>query len=93
MTTARQIVANRRNARKSTGPRTPAGKAIVRKNALKHGLLSREVILPDEDEATLLELGQVQAMLGHTSPTTTAIYAHAIQRAERNPALAIPVEV
>ena len=39
------------------------------------------------------ELGQVQAMLGHTSPTTTAIYAHAIQRAERNPALAIPVEV
>ena len=29
---------------KSTGPRTPAGKARVSKNALKHGMRSREVI-------------------------------------------------
>lgn len=29
---------NRRNARRSTGPRTPAGKAISRRNSLRHGL-------------------------------------------------------
>jgi hypothetical protein len=37
----RQILANRRNAQKSTGPRTAAGKAKVRVNALKHGLAAR----------------------------------------------------
>ncbi len=31
------IEANRRNARRSTGPRTAAGKAHVRINALRHG--------------------------------------------------------
>ena len=40
-----KVEANRRNALKSTGPRTPEGKNKVRWNALKHGLLSREVVL------------------------------------------------
>jgi hypothetical protein len=35
--TAAQIAANRRNARHSTGPRTPEGKAISSRNALSHG--------------------------------------------------------
>jgi hypothetical protein len=58
MTTTKRMAANRRNAQKSTGPKTPEGKAVVRLNAMKHGLLSREVLLPDEDEATLVELGK-----------------------------------
>jgi hypothetical protein len=42
--------ANRRNAQLSTGPRTAPGKAVASKNALKHGLLSSQVVLPDEDQ-------------------------------------------
>jgi hypothetical protein len=38
MATERQIAANRRNARKSCGPRTPAGKARSSRNAITHGL-------------------------------------------------------
>ena len=49
MTTSKQAEANRRNARRSTGPRTPEGKDSVRLNALRHGLLARDLILPDED--------------------------------------------
>ncbi len=52
----KQVKANRKNALKSTGPKTPEGKAAVRLNALKHGLLSRQTLLPDEDEAALAEL-------------------------------------
>ena len=58
MTTVQQQAANRRNAAKSTGPKTPEGKAVVALNAMQHGLLSRHVFLPDEDEAALVELGK-----------------------------------
>ena len=52
-----QIAANRRNARKSTGPRTPEGKARVAFNALRHGLRARTtVILHDEDPEEFYEL-------------------------------------
>src|SRR5580704_2574173 len=34
--------ANKQNAKKSTGPKTPSGKAYSRRNALKHGLLARQ---------------------------------------------------
>jgi hypothetical protein len=49
MTSERQIAANRRNALKSTGPRTVAGKARAARNALKHGLAGETDILPPED--------------------------------------------
>ena len=51
MATRRQIEANRRNAQRSTGPRTRTGKAAAKLNSLKHGLLAEQPVLPDEDGA------------------------------------------
>jgi hypothetical protein len=43
--TAKKIEANRRNAQKSTGPKTADGKAVSKLNALKHGLLAQTVVV------------------------------------------------
>ncbi len=48
MSSEEKIIANRRNAKKSTGPRTRQGKAIVSKNAVKHGLLAHQVVISSE---------------------------------------------
>ena len=56
MGSERQVEANRRNALRSTGPRTPASKRVVARNAVKHGLLSRELVLPDESPSALEQL-------------------------------------
>ena len=58
MTSDKQARANQQNALKSTGPKTPEGKAAVRHNARKHGLLSQEMLLPGEDETAFKELGE-----------------------------------
>ncbi len=44
-TTPKQLAANRRNAQKSTGPRTPKGRAVSKMNAMKHGILSKQVLV------------------------------------------------
>jgi hypothetical protein len=44
---------NRRNAQKSTEPRTPEGKNRSRFNALKHGMTAKTLVLPDEDADVL----------------------------------------
>jgi hypothetical protein len=49
MTSEKQRLANQRNAQKSTGPKTPAGKAAIAHNNLKHGLCSTQTLLPFED--------------------------------------------
>jgi hypothetical protein len=56
MSTEKQTTANRLNALKSTGPKTEAGKAAVRMNPLKHGLLATDVIIPGESAEDLSEL-------------------------------------
>ena len=48
MTTSRRVTANQKNALKSTGPRTKAGKVASSANAVQHGFLSRHLILPGE---------------------------------------------
>src|SRR3954451_31374 len=49
MTTFKQIEANRRNARRSTGPTSEEGKLRSRRNAIRHGLTAETVIGALED--------------------------------------------
>jgi hypothetical protein len=53
MPTLSQIEANRRNSQKSTGPRSPEGKAIARFNALKSGVNAKSQVIPGEDASAL----------------------------------------
>src|SRR4051795_3317467 len=57
MTTFKQIGANRRNARRSTGPTTEEGKLRSRRNAVRHGLIAETVIgaLEDAEDYKALE--------------------------------------
>ena len=48
-TSLAKVKANRRNAARSTGPKTPQGKGAVKWNALKHGLLAKEVVIRTGD--------------------------------------------
>jgi hypothetical protein len=56
MATLKQTEANRRNALKSTGPKTPEGKAVVSLNSLRHGLRARTVVLPGESREEFNQL-------------------------------------
>ena len=56
MTTIKQIEANRRNSQNSTGPRTEAGKAATRFNALKTGIDAETQVLPGESAEALAVL-------------------------------------
>ncbi len=51
MPTDAQILANRLNAQKSTGPRTLEGKAAVSQNAVKHGLSAEQNVISSENPA------------------------------------------
>jgi len=51
MSTSSQINANRKNGKSSRGPISEKGKETSSRNSLKHGILSRDIVLPDEDQA------------------------------------------
>jgi hypothetical protein len=58
MSSFRQIEANRRNARRSTGPVTEGGKNKSRQNAVRHGLTAETVIdaLEDAEDYAAFEM-------------------------------------
>jgi len=51
MASSAQILANQKNARLSTGPKTPEGKAAAARNALMHGLSGAFRVLANEDQS------------------------------------------
>lgn len=51
----RRLQANRKNALRSTGPKTARGKRTVGRNAIKHGLFAREVVIADGNGKETLE--------------------------------------
>lgn len=55
MTSQKQMIANRQNSLKSTGPRTEEGKGIVCQNAIKHGILCQEIPIDETEGATFSE--------------------------------------
>ncbi len=48
MSTESQVKANRENAKKSTGPKTPEGKETSSQNAVKHGLFTQQDVIKYE---------------------------------------------
>ena len=58
MSTESQQTANETNAQKSTGPKSVEGKAKSAMNALKHGLKSKQIILPNENPLEFDQLRQ-----------------------------------
>jgi len=74
MVTESQILANRRNAQKSTGPRTIQGRAAVSQNAVKHGLYARQDIISSESQADFdLYREQMLSELAPASPMESVL--------------------
>jgi hypothetical protein len=74
MPTEKQIAANRANAAKSTGPRTPEGKAISSRNASHYGRLADTLVLNSECPARFATfLDGFYREHNPTTPTETAL--------------------
>ena len=56
MPSQKQLAANRRNARRSTGPKSPEGKSASARNAITHGLLARDPVITGERYQDFAEL-------------------------------------
>jgi hypothetical protein len=74
MATLKQFEANRRNAQKSTGPKTTEGKAAVSMNALRHGLRARTVVLPGENREEFNQLCDDLEVEWHPRSRTEQFY-------------------
>jgi hypothetical protein len=68
MATKKQIMANRTNAQKSTGPQSPGGKTNSSRNATKHGLFANDVVAAGE--APELYDALLEALMDEHQPTT-----------------------
>ena len=67
MASDKRIAANRRNAQRSTGPRSKSGKTRSGRNALKHGLSAQQVVIFGEDPAAFESLRH--DLYAHFQPT------------------------
>lgn len=56
MVTEARLEANRHNAALSTGPRSGEGKLVASKNAIRHGLLSDDLLMTGESKGELEDL-------------------------------------
>jgi hypothetical protein len=68
MTSPARVLANRRNAMKSTGPRTKEGKRRSAMNALKHGMTAEIALMPEEDKVKFER--RVREWVGDFRPRT-----------------------
>src|ERR1700688_2254394 len=68
MATEKQFEANRLNAQKSTGPRTPEGRAAVRLNGVTHGLTAETLVLKGESESDFKAI--FESLEAEHQPTT-----------------------
>jgi hypothetical protein len=76
MTTERKIKANRTNAQKSTGPKTPTGKRYSSQNAVKHGFFARNPSLSDAEKE---EFETLVAQLEKDRPPKTTLQCLALR--------------
>jgi hypothetical protein len=78
MTSDRQLAANRRNAKKSTGPISRSGKSRSRQNALRHGLATsadRDPLLSADVDQMAQILSRARGVPNITLPTRDAAAA------------------
>lgn len=78
MATKRQIAANRRNAQKSTGPASAAGRKRSSQNAFRHGLSSRISSIGFEKQIENL----ARQIAGDAEDRITLAHAHVAAEAE-----------
>jgi hypothetical protein len=79
MASEKQIAANRANAKRSTGPKTAAGKMASSRNAFRHGLsapLRLDPVMSGKVEAIAHALAGEQADRGLFASTTEFVRAH-----------------
>jgi hypothetical protein len=82
MATEKQCEANRLNAQKSTGPKTPEGRAAVRLNGVKHGLTAETIVLKGESQADFTNM--LESFEAEHAPTTPTEEALVVQLALAN---------
>src|SRR6266581_350194 len=80
--TDKQTAANRLNAQKSTGPKTPEGRAAVRLNGVKHGLTAETIVLKGESQADFTNM--LESFEAEHDPTTPTEEAFVVQLALAN---------
>ena len=82
MATNKQLEANKQNAKKSTGPRSQAGKARSRLNSRKHGLTAKTLIIDGECAD---DFEQLRAELMEQYDPQSAMECELVERLAGNP--------